>query len=233
MTEEKKIMVRDIEVTVYKKNIKNFHLNVLPPCGRVRVSVPVGVSDNTVKLFVIKKYQWIKKHIESFKKQERQTKREYVSGESHYFKGRRYIMRVREAKRPRIKIKNKKYIYFYVPANYTIEQKEKYYEKWLRRELKKELYVLVPKWENIIGVKVNEVRIKKMKTKWGSCNPEAKRIWINLELIKKPQKYLEYVIVHELVHLLERKHNKRFKELMSKYMPDWEVIRKQLNAFIL
>ena len=233
MLEEKMIKVRDIRVTVYKKDIKNFHLNVLPPNGKVRVSVPKGVSDETVRLFVIKKYQWIKKHIEDFQNQERQTKREYVSGESHYFKGKRYILQIEHAKRPKIEIKNKKYIYFYVPAHYTMHQRQNYYEKWLRKELKKELDILVPKWENVIGVKVNEVRIKKMKTKWGSCNPVAKRIWINLELIKKPQKYLEYVIVHELVHLLERKHNKRFREFMSKYMPDWEILRRQLNELIL
>ena len=233
MVENKTIKVRDIEVTVYKKNIKNFHLSVLPPDGRVRVSVPKGISDETVRLFVIKKYQWIKKHREAFQNQERQTPREYVSGESHYFKGKRYILRVEPANRPKIGIRNKKYIYFYVPDRYTREQKEKYYEKWLRRELKKELDVLVPKWENILGLKAKEVRIKKMKTKWGSCNPVAKRIWINLELIKKPQKYLEYVILHELLHFLEKRHNKRFKALMSKYMPDWEIIRKQLNDFIL
>ncbi|ABR30270.1 metal-dependent hydrolase [Thermosipho melanesiensis] len=233
MEKGKIIRVKDIEVTVYKKRIKNLHLNVLPPDGKVRVSVPEGVSDEVVKLLVIKKYHWIKKHIKSFQEQERQTKREYVSGESHYFKGRRYILRIEFAKRPKIEVKNKKYIYFYVPAHYTIQQRQNYYEKWLRKELKKELEILVPKWEKIIGVKINEIRIKKMKTKWGSCNPDAKRLWLNLELIKKPTEYLEYVIVHELIHLLEKKHNGRFKELMSKYLPKWKIYRRQLNEFIL
>ncbi|HIH70013.1 M48 family metallopeptidase [Methermicoccus shengliensis] len=233
MNKEKLIRVKDIDAIVYKKCIKNFHLSVLPPDGKVRVSVPENVSDETVKLFVIKKYHWIKKHIKSFQEHERQTKREYVSGESHYFKGKRYILRIESAKRPKIEIKSKRYIYFYVPPHYTIHQRENYYEKWLRKELKKELEILVPKWEKIIGVKVNEIRIKKMKTKWGSCNPDAKRLWINLELIKKPTKYLEYVIVHELIHLSEKKHNRRFKELMSKYLPEWETYRRQLNEFIL
>ncbi|HDN83814.1 MAG TPA: M48 family peptidase [Candidatus Altiarchaeales archaeon] len=233
MNEEKVMRIRDIEVLVYKKDIKNFHLNVLPPNGKVRVSVPRSVSDETIRTFVIKKYHWIKKHVESFQEQERQTKREYVSGESHYFKGKRYILRINYGNRPKIEIINKKYIYFHVPKHYTVQQRQNYYEKWLRNELKKELEILVPKWEKIIGTKVNQIRIKKMKTKWGSCNPDAKRIWINLELIKKPREYLEYVIVHELVHLLEKNHNRRFKEIMDKYLPKWKIYRKQLNEFIL
>ena len=233
MSEEKIMRIRDIEALVYKKNIKNFHLNVLPPDGNVRVSVPRDVSDDTIRLFIVQKYHWIKKHVKSFQEQERQTKREYVSGESHYFKGKRYTLRVEQAKRPKIETRNKRYIYFYVPEHYTIQQRQNYYEKWLRKELKKELEILVPKWEKIIGVKVNEVRIKKMKTKWGSCNPDAKRIWINLELIKKPREYLEYIIVHELVHLLERNHTRRFKEIMDKYLPRWRIHKRQLNEFIL
>jgi len=233
MEERKIIHIRDIEVLVYKKDIKNFHLSVLPPDGIVRVSVPRSTSDTTIRLFIIKKYHWIKKHIKQFKEKERQTPRQFVSGESHYFKGIRYILRVNYAKKPKIEIKGKKYIYFYVPEYYSLRQRQNYYEKWLRRELKKELEILVPEWEKIIGLKVNEVRIKKMKTKWGSCNPAARRIWINLELIKKPTEYLKYVIVHELVHLLERKHNKKFKDFMNKYLPRWKIYRRQLNEFIL
>ncbi len=233
MEERKIIRVKDLDVLVIKKPIKNWHLNVLPTDGRVRVSVPLDVSDELVRAFVIRKYDWILKHVKSFREQERQPEREYVSGESHYLRGRRYIMRVIPAKRPKIEIKGKKYIYYYVPGNYTKEQKQKYYEKWLRKELKKDLEILVPKWENIMNLKVNEVKIKKMKTKWGSCNPTAKRIWINLELIKKPQKYLEYIIVHELAHFIERKHNKEFKTIMDKYMPGWEIYRKELNEFVL
>ncbi len=233
MAEEKIIRVKDLEVHVYKKKIKNYHINVLPPDGKVRVSVPMDTPDEAIRLIVIKRYDWIKKHVKRMREQERQTEREYVSGESHYFKGKRYLMRVEESKRPRIEIKNKKYIYFYVPPHYSKEQRRAYYERWLRVELKKELEVLVPKWEKIIGVKAKEVRIKKMKTKWGSCNPNARRIWINLELIKKPPEYLEYVIVHELVHLIEKKHNKTFYELMNKFLTSWKIYKKNLNDFIL
>ena len=231
--EKKIIKIKDIDVLVYKKNIKNLHLNILPPYGKVRVSAPKYISDDIIRAFIIKKYPLIKKYVKAFHEQERQTKRKYVSGESHYFKGKRYILKAEPGKRPKIIIKNKKYIYFYAPESYTSEQREKYYEKWLRRELRRELGVLVPKLEKIVGMSAKEIRIKKMKTKWGSCNTDAKRIWINLELIKKPQKYLEYVIIHELVHLFERKHNKKFQELMSKYLPNWREYRRQLNEFIL
>ncbi len=205
----------------------------MPPDGSVRVSVPFGVSDETVKLFVIKKLTWIKKHIKSFQSQLRQSERKYISGESHYFKGQRYILRVEESKRPKIEIKNKKYIYFYVPKHYTLEQRKSYYETWLRKELRKEFDILIPKWEKIIGVKVNEVKIKKMKTKWGSCNPNAKRIWINLELIKKPRECLEYIIVHEMIHFFEKRHNDRFKEYMGKYLSKWESYKNLLSDLIL
>jgi len=221
MEERKVIRVRDIDVLVIKKNIKNYHLSVLPTDGRVRVSVPHDVSDEIVRAFVIRKYNWIVKHIKSFRDQERQSPRKYVSGESHYLRGNKYILRVETANRPKIEIRGKKYIYFYVPEHYTTEMRERYYENWLRKELRKDLDILVPKWERIMGLKANEVRIKKMKTKWGSCNPIARRIWINLELIKKPHKYLEYIIVHELAHFIERKHNDRFKAILDKYMPGW------------
>ncbi len=230
---KKIIKVRDIDVSVVKKDIKNFHLSVLPPDGKVRVSVPEYVSDDTVKLFVIRKYGWIKKNIERFLSQERQTKREYVSGESHYVKGKRYILQIEYAKRPKIKIIGKKFIRFYVPPAYTKEKRQNYYEKWLRKELKKQLDVLVPKWEKITGIKANEVRIKKMKTKWGSCNPNAWRIWVNLELAKKPEEYLEYVILHELLHIVIRHHNKEFKNLLTEYMPKWKTYRRRLNEFVL
>ena len=233
MEERKVFKVRDIDVLVIKKNIKNYHLNVLPVDGKVRVSVPFDVPDEVVRAFIIRKYDWIKKNMKSFREQERQTPREYVSGESHYLRGNRYIMRVKTANRPKIEVRAKKYIHFYVPMHYTRDQRERYYENWLRKELRKDLEILVPKWEGIMGLKANEVRIKKMKTKWGSCNHTARRIWINLELIKKPQKYLEYIIVHELAHFIERKHNKKFKAIMDKYMPGWETYRRELNDFIL
>jgi len=228
------VNINGIDVLILKKNIKNFHLNVLPPEGRVRVSVPAHTGDEAVRLFVITRMQWIKKQIGHFQNQARQTKREYVSGESHYFKGQRFLLRVIEQRgKAKIEIKNKKYICLYVPRDYTRGQKEKLFLKWYRTELKKELHILIDKWEKIVGVKSNEVRIKRMKTKWGTCKPEIKRIWINLELIKKPGHCLEYIIVHELVHLLEKKHNEKFRQYMDKFMPNWRQYKSELNEFVL
>ena len=226
------LKVKDLDVLVHKKKIKNFHLNILPPEGKIRVSVPEDVSEEVIKLFIIKKFHKIKKYRRSFQEQERQTERKYVSGESHYFKGKRYILILNYSKLPKIEVKHEE-IHFHIPKNYSFSKKKSYYEKWLRKELKKELESLLPKWEKTIGVKVKELRIKKMRTKWGSCNPNDKRIWINLELIKKPKKHLEYVLVHELLHLIERKHNENFIFLMNKYFPKWKLYKRQLNEFIL
>ena len=228
-----KLQVGEIPVWVIRKNIKHYHLNVLPAEGRVRVSVPFDVSDELVKMMIIKKMDWIKRHVSNFQNQERQTPRQYISGESHYIRGKRYLMRIEKAKRPKIEIRQKKYIYFSIPENYNIEKRQNYYENYLRKELRRDLNILVPKWEAITGLKSREVKIKKMKTKWGTCNPEAKRIWINLELIKKPQKYLEYIILHELIHFIEPAHNENFAKLMEKYMPNWRLYRQGLNDFIL
>lgn len=230
---DKIVKINDIEVKVVRKEIKNLYLNVSPPDGEVRVSAPKGLQEEVIKTFILKKLHWIKKHRDNFQAQQRQSKREFISGESHYFKGQRYILKVIEAKRAKIEIVNKQYIFFYVPKHYTTKQKEAYYNRWLREELKKELFVLVKKWEEIMGVSVEDVRIKRMKTKWGSCNIAKKRIWINLELIKKPPQALEYVVVHEMVHFFEKYHNERFKKLMNQFLPDWEKRKRELNESVL
>jgi len=230
------LRVNDMEILLLKKDIKNLHLNILPPDGKVRVSAPLDMKDETIKLFLITKLPWIQKNIQSFKNQSRQTVRQYISGETHYFKGCAYLLNVIKSddiKRVRIKVRNKKYIDLFVNQKSTVEEKERCFENWYRRELKKEIPAYFAKWENIIGVTPNEIKIKKMKTKWGVCNRTAKRIWINLELIKKPFNSLEYIIVHELVHLLEEKHNDNFRNYMNKFLPKWELHKRELNDFIL
>ncbi len=226
------IKIKDIEIVVLRKKIKHLHLTIIASEGKVRMSIPLNTSIEVAKAFAIKKYLWIKRHIGSGEKYKRARKKEFVNGEEHYFKGSRFIMQIVSAKRPRIEIKDKKYIYFYIPRRYTLKQKQKYYEKWQREELKKELEALVPKWEKIMGLKAKEVRIKKMKTRWGTCNIGAKRIWINLELITRPRRLLEYIIVHELAHFRERYHNDRFKAILDKYMPNWKVYKRELQEFI-
>ena len=227
-----KIKIGNTEVNVVKKNIKNLHLGVYPTEGRVRIAAPQEMNDESIRLFAISKIPWIRKQQSKFLKQEREAKREYLSGESHYFKGRRYLLDVQFTnEQPRAEIK--KNIRLFVKEGSKTEIKEKIMEDLYRNELKKEVPVLVEKWEKLIGVKVNDYKIRKMKTKWGSCNPDTKRIWINLELAKKSSDCLEYIIVHEMVHLLEKKHSPMFEQHLDNFMPDWEQHKKELNSSLL
>jgi predicted metal-dependent hydrolase len=228
------IKVSDITIEVVRKDIKNLHLAVYPPVGRVRIATPLRIDDEAVRLFAISKLPWIKKQRSKFEAQERQTKREYVSGESHYFEGARYRLNVIYQKAtPKVVIRNKKYIDLYVRPDSATEQRERVLTKWYRQRLKEKVPALLEKWQTVIGVQVNDWEVKQMKTKWGTCNIKAKRIWLNLELAKKPLHCLEYIIVHELVHLLERHHNVRFLALMDKFMPQWRAYQNELNQLIL
>ncbi len=224
------LLINDIEIEVIKKDIKNIHLSVHPPAGRVRLSVPTPMDDEAIRLFVISKLSWIKKKQEAFAGRKRQFPREYLSGESHYFMGDRYLLNVIEVnEKQRVVLKDNKYIDLYVRPNHTREKRVKILNEWYRQELKSIIPGYIEKWERIMGVKVNEFGIKLMKTRWGTCNVKDKRIWINLELAKKNSRYLEYIIVHEMAHLLERKHNDRFKAYMNKFLPNWRGIKKELN----
>ena len=229
------MIVGSLQIAVMRKPVKNLHLNVLPPHGQVRVSVPPTMHEEAVRTFVASKLPWIRRQITKFQSQARETKRSYISGESHYFQGKRYLLRVVESenKKGKVEIKNKRYLDLHVPATASVSKKEKIMEDWYRAELKKQVTNILPKWEQKIGEQTNEWHIRRMKTKWGTCNVKAKRIWLNLELAKKPAHCVEYILVHELVHLLERSHNDRFVGLMSKYMPDWKTRQQELNNFVL
>lgn len=219
-----------ISVDVVRKDIKNMHLAVYPPTGRVRIAAPLNVNDEAVRLFAISKIAWIRKHQRNFVAQDRQSPREYKQRESHYFQGKRYLLRITEQEAPaRVELKSKSYIDLFVRPNSTPEQKQITLNEWYRAELKKLIPELLEKWENKIGVKVSAWQVKQMKTKWGTCNIEEKRIWVNLELAKKPIHCLEYIIVHEMLHLLERHHNERFMALMEKYVPQWKFFKEELN----
>lgn len=222
--------VGDISIDVIRKNIKNMHLSVYPPTGRVRIAAPLYIDDEAVRLFAISKMSWIKKNQRNFAKQERQSPRVFAERESHYFEGRRYLLRVTEVEAPpKVLIKNKTHIDLFIRPNSTIEQQQVIFNEWYRKELKSKIPGLIKKWEKIIGVQVSDWGVKQMKTKWGTCNLEQKRIWINLELAKKPDQCLEYIIVHEMVHLLERKHNDQFLAYLDKFMPKWRNLKDQLN----
>jgi hypothetical protein len=223
------IELGNIKIDVELKNIKNIHLSVYPPNGKVKISAPERMDLDTIRVFTIAKLKWIKKQQEAFKNQERETPREYLTKESHYFKGKRYLLKVIELNaKPKVILKHSE-IELYIRPNATIEKRKQILDEWYRAELKKIVPKMIEKWEKKIGVKSNEFGIKKMKTKWGTCNIKAKRIWLNLEIAKKPFECLEYIIVHELVHLLERGHNKRFVKYMNEFMPKWRFYREELN----
>lgn len=226
------IKVGGISVDVIRKDIKNIHLGVYPPNGKVRVSVPSKVKDATLRLYIISKLSWINKQKLKFSRQERQEKREYVSGESHYFLGKRYRLNVVRSN-PIQKVEVRRgYIDLYVKPNASTKNKEGIMDAFYRKELEKQVQVFTKKWEKKTGIEVRKVRIKKMKTRWGTCIPARERIWINLELAKKPLHCLEYILVHEMVHFLERNHSERFIQLMDSFMPSWRQYREELNQSI-
>ncbi len=232
MMEETKVLYisSKLSIDVVRKDIKNMHLAVYPPYGRVRVAAPLRIDDEAVRLFTISKLGWIKTQQRKFLSQDRLPPRKYIDRESHYFQGKRYLLRVIEIEAPpKVVIKTKTYIDLHIKVNTTTEQRETILNEWYRTELKKLIPPLIDKWSAQIGVTVNNWQVKQMKTKWGTCNIEKQRIWVNLELAKKPLHCLEYLIVHEMIHLIERHHNDRFLTLMEKHMPQWKFYKEELN----
>ena len=230
VVERRCMEVGGIAVEVLRKNIKNLHLGVYPPDGRVRVSAPRHFDDAAVRLAIITRLDWIRRHQAALRRQSRQSQREFVTGESHYFAGRRYRLDVIERDgAPEVRLRNNQTLELRVRPGTERSKREAVLHGWYRQQLRAQLPALVAQWEPVVGVSVNEVRIKRMKTRWGSCNIKAKRVWLNLELAKKPAACLDYVLVHELVHLLERRHNRRFRELMDRFMPQWRLHRDELN----
>lgn len=225
------LTVNGIEVQIVRKDIKNLHLAVYPPDGRVRVAVPKHVTDDNVRLAVISKLRWIKKQQQDFKEQPRQSERQYLSGECHYVFGKRYRLELIERDgKPEVKPLRSGKLQLFVRPGSSVEVKEKALNAWYREELKKAIPELLEKWQPIVGKEARDWGIKKMKTKWGSCNIEQRRIWLNLELAKKPTECLEYILVHELVHLYERNHNQRFMKLLDQFLPNWRTNKKTLNT---
>jgi hypothetical protein len=225
------ITVSGLPVQIVRKDIKNLHLGVYPPNGRVRVAAPLRVSDKAVRLAVIGKLGWIKRHRARFANQPRQSAREMVTGESHYFLGQRYRLRVIRSDCPgKVALRNKSTLELHVRAETSVAQRDQVMQDWYRQQLRELIPPLLVKWQTAMEVQLNEWGIKKMKTRWGSCNPIARRIWLNLELAKKPVECLEYILVHELAHLIERHHNDNFVKLMDEHMPQWRLHRQRLNS---
>lgn len=233
-TDTYQMTVYGLTIDIVRKDIKNLHLAVYPPAGRIRVATPLRVNDEAVRLFTISKLPWIKRQQEKFQDQERQSPREFVTGESHYYHGRRYLLNViYHAGSPAVVIRNRRTLDLYVREGSDTATRERVLTAWYRQQLKEEAVPLIAKWEATLGVSVAAWGVKQMKTKWGTCNIEAHRVWLNLELVTKPSSCLEYVIAHELVHLLERHHNDRFTATMSRFMPLWQHYREELNRMPL
>lgn len=230
-TEHSHIEVGGIDVEIRRKAIKNLHVGVYPPDGKVRVAAPAHLDDEAVRLAIVSRLSWIRRQRKSFVEQLRQSSRDMVTGESHYFAGRRYRLDVIEqAGHPAVRLRGNHTLELKVSPGANREQRRYVLERWYRQALKSRIPDLLARWEPIVDAKVSECRVKKMKTKWGSCNARAGRIWLNLELVKKPELCVEYILVHEMIHFFERNHNERFRELMDHYMPDWRTRRDQLNA---
>ncbi len=223
------IKLGDIAVDVVKKDIKNIHLSVYPPAGRVRISAPLRMNLDTIRIFAISKLGWIKQQQKKLREQERETPREYLDRESHYVWGKRYLLKVIESEEaPAVELKHNK-MHLRVRPGASAEKKQAIIEEWYRTQLKQAVPLLIAKWEPLLGVKVERFFVQKMKTKWGSCSPSTDSIRLNTDLAKKPSECLEYIVVHEMVHLLEPTHNTRFLALMDQFMPIWRFCRAELN----
>jgi predicted metal-dependent hydrolase len=223
------IKLGDIPVDVVLKDIKNVHLSVHPPTGRVRISAPKRMSIDTIRVFAISKLDWIKQQQTKLREQERETPRDYVDRESHYVWGKRYLLAVSESDQPpSIELKHSR-MRLRVRPRTGEDKREALVEAWYRERLKEAVPPLLARWQPLLGLSVERVFVQRMKTKWGSCNHKARTIRLNTELAKKPPACLEYILVHEMVHLLERHHNDRFREYMDRFMPQWCLHREELN----
>lgn len=224
------LAVRGVDVHVVYKDIKNLHIGVYPPIGRVRVAAPQQLDDDQVRLAVIQRLPWIKRQQDQLRSAQRQSVREMVSGESHYVWGvRRRLKVIERPGRPHVEIDGDRMV-LYVPIGTSEERRRDLLDQWCRQQLRQSIPALIERWEPKLGVSVPWWGIRRMKTKWGSCNRETRRLWFNSELAKKHPECLEYVVVHEMAHYLERGHGQRFVELMDGFLPDWRSRRDGLNA---
>lgn len=224
-----RITLGGIPVDVVKKDIRNVHLSVHPPTGRVRISAPQRMSVDTIRVFAVSKLAWIKQHQQKIQTQERETPREYLDRESHYVWGRRYLLRlVEEADRNGVQLTPKRLI-LSLRSGTAPEKRQALLDEWYRHRLREAAEPLITRWEKLIGVKASKLYVQRMKTRWGSCNHRSKAIRLNSELAKKPPDCLEYIVVHELIHLIEPTHNRRFNQLLERFMPDWQHRRDVLN----
>lgn len=224
-----RIKLGDLSVDVSFKDIKNVHLSVHPPAGRVSISAPRRMQLDTVRVFAISKLDWIKKQRKKICEQARETEREYVDRESHYLWGKRYLLSLRESEEAGFVELSQGKLILRVRPDTDVEKRRALVESWYREQIKEAVPALIARWERRLSVKVARFRVRRMKTRWGSCNPARRSILFNTDLAKKPRECLEYIVVHEMVHLLEPTHNARFVSLMDRFMPRWKNYRTMLN----
>lgn len=233
-TDRTHIEIRGVAVEIVRKDIEHLHLGVYPPDGRVRVSTPLRLDDDAVRLAVISRLVWILRKRSEYDRRDRQSWREFVTGESHYFEGRRYRLDVVVSNAiTGIRLRNNSWMEMRARPDTDRDAREAILYRWYRARLRKRIPDMVAKWELGVGVAVADWRIRRMKTRWGTCNEEARRIWLNSELARKPVSCLEYVVVHEMIHLIERGHNERFRSILDRMMPSWRMRRDELNRAYL
>ena len=223
------IRLGDIAVDVVLKDIKNVHLSVHPPTGRVTISAPSRMNLDTIRVFAISRLAWIKQQQMKLRAQDRETPREYLDRESHYVWGRRYLLQVIEGDQPPSVGLNHNRMVLRLRPGAPESKRQAIVEEWYRGQLKNAVPPLLARWEPVLGVRVERFFVQRMKTRWGSCTPETRSIRLNTDLAKKPRECLEYIVVHEMVHLLEPTHNARFVALMDRFLPQWRFRRAQLN----
>ena len=223
------IALGEIVVDVVKKDIKNIHLSVYPPIGKVRISAPARMDNDLIRVFALSKLDWIKRQQKKLREQARETPREHLDRETHYLWGKRCLLQIMEQDAaPRVEVIHRQ-IALQVRPGTDSEKRREILETWYRETLKTAVPPLIAKWEAILGVKVERFFAQRMKTRWGSCNPRLGSIRLNTDLAKKPPECLEYLVAHEMMHLLEPTHNRRFIALMDRFMPRWKYYQEELN----
>lgn len=230
---QKTIRLGEVAIRVTRKAIKNVHLSVHPPTGRVTISAPTRLSYDVIRAFAITRLGWIRDQQRKLRAQERETRRDFVERESHYFWGRRYLLHVVEVDAaPGVEVRGSRLTLRVRPGTPKARRRE-LFEEWYRLQLRERVVPLADKWEKRLGVKIAGIHVQRMRTKWGSCNAARRTIRLNTDMARKPRECLEYILVHELLHFRNRRHDERFVELMDTHLPNWRHVRQLLNSMPL
>lgn len=226
------MQMNGVDIEVERKNIKNVHLSVYPPDGRVHISVPLNYPDSSIQMYILQKWVWIKEKQQQLTSYDFQPDRQYVSGEEHYFKGEKYRLKVNRMSTGAYMVYIKgDYIVLNIHEDTSIDNARQTLYQWYRQQLSPILDKLIAKWCKILGVGLNEWEIRLMASRWGSCIDSESKAYFNVELAKKPIDCIEYVVAHELTHLIEHNHNDRFHHLLDIHLPRWQELSKKLNEF--